>query len=220
MSLSIGVGIFDQADDQEIKDDWEIWQDTVADLQKINMLLEARNLPAHKEPCPSPAVDNRSPNLDFPYRYIHYLRRFYSHIISNPQQLPPPVEDDQDPTEDSLIEEIASPKHHLLWHCDAEGYYVPVDFPIVIEDEDLPGGFLGSSHRLLAELLILAAPLGITLRHGELSDEQVKQLGSGQRPSNTNYNRRDPYSIECQVWLGLFESARLSIMHRAVIYFA
>src|SRR3569833_2181725 len=50
---------------------------------------------------------------------------------------------------------------HLIHHSDCEGYYVPVDFEQVLTDERLPGGYLGSSMRLLTETRTNAAPNGM-----------------------------------------------------------
>ena len=111
-----------------------------------------------------------------------------------------------------MIEAVASPRHHLLWHSDAEGYYVPVDFPEVILDDRIAGSMVGSSVRLLEELKLIAPRLEIALVHGELSDEMASRI-------DQEAEKGGPYWIERLVWFSLFEAARLSIRHGAAIHF-
>lgn len=69
---------------------------------------------------------------------------------------------------------------HLLCHSDCEGFYLPVDFEVVLidsQDQDrIPGGLLGSSYRLRDELLAIAPALGITVSDGELADAEGDRL--------------------------------------------
>lgn len=104
---------------------------------------------------------------------------------------------------------------HLLCHSDAEGFYVPIDFEDVIvdnEDRELPGGLLGSTQRLMAELVTVAPTLGIELKNGELSDAEAKRL-------NREAHKRASFWVEKIVWLSLFEAARISLKYKSVISF-
>jgi hypothetical protein len=105
-------------------------------------------------------------------------------------------------------------RSHLLCHSDAEGFYFPIDFDDVIFDEDgsLPGGMLGSTQRLMQELITLAPYLGIKLQNGELSDSAAARLNEGSEAAG-------PLWIEKCVWLSIFEAARLSLKHKAAIWF-
>jgi hypothetical protein len=82
-----------------------------------------------------------------------------------------------------------------------------------IDDEgELPGGMLGSTQRLMAELVAVAPVLGIELGNGELSDAEAKRL-------NREAAKEASFWIEKMVWLSLFEAARLSLKYKSVISF-
>lgn len=51
----------------------------------------------------------------------------------------------------------------MLLHSDSEGYYVPIEFDgvLIAKNDELAGGMVGSSQRLLAECLRLRDVLGI-----------------------------------------------------------
>lgn len=76
----------------------------------------------------------------------------------------------------------------------------------------LPGGMLGSSYRLLDELVFVAPALGIRLENGKLSDEEAERIDALVDDDNGLYR-------EYVSWLLLYESARLSIEHRTAIVF-
>ncbi|WP_432730346.1 hypothetical protein [Variovorax sp. W6] len=149
------------------------------------------------------------------------------------------VDPTADPKIQALLDGSES---HLLCHSDAEGFYVPIDFQEVLfdgdgsdEDEEeekekdeedyeaegdadleelngLPGGMLGSSQRLLEELVFVAPALGIRLENGKLSDEEAERIDALIDDDNGLYR-------EYVSWLLLYESARLSIEHRTAIVF-
>jgi hypothetical protein len=141
-----------------------------------------------------------------------------------------PLPDDVDPTADPKIQALLDGSaSHLLCHSDAEGFYVPVDFKDVLfdgdsceedDDEDdveegeagLPGGMLGSSCRLLEELVFVAPALGIHLDNGKLSDEEAERIDALIEEDGGLYR-------EYVSWLLLYESARLSIAHKTAIVF-
>ena len=149
------------------------------------------------------------------------------------------VDPTADPKIQALLDGSGS---HLLCHSDAEGFYVPIDFKEVLfdgdgseedDDEDeedeeadhdaegdadieelsgLPGGMLGSSQRLLEELVFVAPALGIRLENGKLSDEEAERIDALIDDDNGLYR-------EYVSWLLLYESARLSIEHKTAIVF-
>ena len=129
-----------------------------------------------------------------------------------------PVEDGVDPSEDPVVEDVLySSQSHLVCHSDAEGFYVPVDFDEVLYsepdgDEQLAGGMLGSSYRLLDELVLVAPALGISLVDGQLSDAEAERIGKLIDADQGLYR-------EYVSWLRLYESARLSIAHKTAIVF-
>lgn len=208
MGLAISVGILADL----LENDPESVDHLRLDFAAINTALRSRKLPAHNEPESLPDLDDRTPIASFPYSSLHYLRRAYAHHVKSPGDGVLEFADDADPTEDPILEEIGSPDHHLLWHSDAEGFYVPIDFPKVIEDTELPGQGLGSSHRLFAELIFVAPALGIHLDGDSLSSEEAERLTS-------IIDDDAALNIEIMVWIALFEAARLSLTHKTAIYF-
>jgi len=208
MGLSITVGILADL----IENDPEGAEFVRDELDVINEVLRQHGLPIHEEPTSLPSLENRSELTDFPYSFLHYLWRFYARRIAYPDQIPPPVVGIEALKRDPVPDKIASPAHHLLWHADGMGYYVPIDFPKVLEDRRIAGAGVGSSVRLRDELIGVAAPLGITLHDGQLSDADATALA--EEPQGEG-----PYWIERLVWLTLFEAARLSIEHGAAIHF-
>jgi len=182
------------------------------ELAMVNEILRKHGLPDHEEPTSLPKLNDRSGLSGFPYSALHCLRRFYARRIDNPDQIPPPLMEGEKPAYDPVVGRITSPRHHLLWHSDCEGYYVPIDFPEVLEDDRIAGGIVGSSVRLLDELVVVAAPLKIALHQRKLNDSDAAGIVKEGKKGG-------PYWLERLVWLNLFEAARLSIEHRAVIHF-
>jgi hypothetical protein len=224
MGLCVTVGILADL----LETDPESAELVRADFDIINTILRQHGLPDHQEPTTLPMLQDRSGVTGFPYSFLHYLRRFYARWldqrqqpfvrrfyarwISKSAQVPPPVHEGEKPALDPVLEKVASPRHHLLWHSDCEGYYVPIDFPRVLGDQRIDGSGIGSSVRLLEELVLVAAPLGIMLHNRQLSDTDANVIAEEEDKSG-------PYWIERLVWLTLFEAARLSIEHRAAIHF-
>jgi hypothetical protein len=209
MGLAVTVGIL--ADLAE--NDPEAVEHVASEFRLINDVLRWNRFREHREPTTLPRLDDRTGVGSFPYSYLHYLRRFYASRIARPDQVPDPVAEGESPTDDAVLEEVGSPSHHLLWHSDCEGYYVPIDFPEVLAGEGIAGAGIGSSMRLLDELKLIAAPLGIVLKEGMLSDADAVAIAEEDEDTG------GPYWIERLVWLALFEAARLSIEHRAAIHF-
>ena len=213
MGLAICVGILADL----IENDPESVEHFEADFAAANRKLAEAGLPPHIEPRTLPPLESRAPLDGLPYSFIHYLRRAYAHRVTTPGWIATPLPEDTDPTEDETLEDVAHMfESHLLCHSDAEGFYLPVDFEDVIfaeEDEtDLPGGMLGSSYRLLEELVLVAPALGITLSDGELSDEEAARIADSMGEDEGLYR-------EIESWLLLYESARLSIAHKTAIVF-
>lgn len=184
-------------------------------LAAANKLLVAEGLPTHNEPTDIVIPSSRALLSSFPYSFIHYLRRAYAHRLADPNWMAAPLADSEDPTEDPLVDaELGMMTSHLICHSDAEGYYVPVDFPEILasDGDDLPGGILGSSQRLHAELVFVAPALGIRLQAGELTDEEAARI-------NDLTEEDDGLNREFSAWLALFEAARLSIEHKTAIVF-
>jgi hypothetical protein len=207
MGVCIGVGIL--ADLAE--NDLESVDEERAHFDVINDVLRRHGLPEHHEPTSFPEPLRQYGPGGFPYSFLHYLRRFYARWIARRGLVPPPVREGERPADDPILEEVASPKHHLLWHSDCEGYYVPIDFPEVLEDRRLTGLWLGSSVLLREELIGIAAPLGIELHDGQLREADARAIDEESESGG-------PYWIERLVWLTLFHAACLSIESKSAIY--
>ncbi|MGW4241861.1 hypothetical protein [Nocardia sp. NPDC004722] len=185
-------------------------------LDAINKVLSDNGLPAHEEPRVHGMATARHHVSSFPYSMIHYLRRAYAHAITNPDQPLTPVAEDERASEDPLVEEVTYDFDcHLICHSDCEGYYVPIDFEHVLpgdEEDSIPGGILGSSNRLMRELVYVAPYLGITLIDGELPDSEAHSLCEAD-------DEDEPLGRERMVWLTLFENARVSLANNTLITF-
>lgn len=208
MGLSISVGIL--ADLQE--NDPEMAEEVAKEFDLINALLAKHGLPRHVEPREMVTWSDPVKLCGFPYSWIHYLRRYAAHRQAFPDRVPPILPPRQEATTDPILAQIASPKSHLMWHSDCEGFYVPIDFAEVIESDRISGGMLGSSQRLLAELRPLGAPLGFTLDHDIVPKAQIQD-------TITAMEKESPLFIERTTWLMLFDAAKFSVAFKAAIVF-
>ena len=85
---------------------------------------------------------------------------------------------------------------------------------MIYADEGLEiegGGIIGSSQRLLAELIHVAPLLEITLEKDDtLSDAEAK----------TSMDESHRYFLERAVWFAAFETAEYSVKHKTLIVFS
>jgi hypothetical protein len=107
---------------------------------------------------------------------------------------------------------------HLILHSDAEGYYVPEEFPLVIfpaESLKVPGAMIGSVPRLREECRTLAKlldiPDGLDLDADELL-EAAEKPGSGG-------TRWQQYGIESFSCIRLLAACQASLNTGAAIVF-
>lgn len=212
MGLAIEIGSLAAAlaDDPEDAD----WIEDA--LATVNRVLKAERLPAHVEPREPVPERSRAAVTGFPYSTLHYLRRVYAHRARDAGWIATPFPADDDPAADAEVEvQTEQFTSHLLCHSDSEGFYLPIDFPDVIfssEDDDIAGGMLGSSQRLLAELRVVAPALGIALQDGVLSDAEAGRV-------NAVVIANGPLWAEHAAWIALFEAARLSVAYGTAIEF-
>jgi hypothetical protein len=212
MGLAVSVGVL--ADLNE--DDAEGAEWFRESLREVNQVLAENGLPQHDEPDRLPFMEFRAAG-SFPYSFLHHLRRVYARLISDPDWTPTPTREGEDPSEDSVLDEVTLlMESHLLCHSDCEGFYLPVDFDdVLIDDKDqgrIPGGLLGSSYRLKDELVHIAPALGVRLDNGQISDSEFERL-------DQETLAEEGLWIEKLVWLTLFEACRLSIEHKSAIQF-
>jgi len=210
MGIAISVGILaDLIENDPEGADW-----VREEIEQINIVLSERGLPPHIESESLPPLNSRESVGGFPYPFVHYLRRTYAHIRADSSWQPTPILEGQDPIKDTVYRQTENNDFdsHLLCHSDAEGYYVPIDFDEVIADERVSGEMLGSSIKLMDELVKVAPYLNIPLINGYLNDETAELLDQEGEDSS-------PFWIERLVWFVLYENARLSIKYKAVIHF-
>lgn len=228
MGLSIEVGFL--ADMLSADEEGAQW--FRGELIRLNSFLQSSGLSAHVEPeqCPIWSADMLG------YSGLHCLRRLAAHIDLR-GSLPEPggndsaddrtlnryykLWDDRTPT--FVARMLGKPKKvghydHLIHHSDAEGFYVPQDFPEVLfppEDLRIPGGMVGSSIRLLDEVQRLAAILELPLDMDEEHDalwEAAESQGEGEL-------RWQRYGVESFICLRLYRAAESSIKHSSLIVF-
>jgi nucleotide-binding universal stress UspA family protein len=104
------------------------------------------------------------------------------------------------------------PFAHLIDHSDADGYYVPVEFPdpLVAGDE-----MVGSSQQLLAECEALAAALGIP----DDLDPEAEVLWAASEGQTEGGELWQRYGVESFVCVRLRAAARHSVRTGAAIAF-
>jgi len=163
----------------------------------------------HTEPSEIPEIELRSIG-SFPYSYLHYLRRVFA--LDKIGKAITPLSGDLKPEDDELIREAyQSLDSHLLCHADDEGYYVPVEFNDVIFDEAVPGGMLGSSQKLLSEIISIAQHIDVDVNGQDISTTTKEALAKA--------DESHQFSIERTVWFNLFENCKISLEHNTVISF-
>jgi hypothetical protein len=219
MGLSISVG--NLADCIDYPDDAECFCEEIA---QVNEVLAEEGLPQHQEPEILPVMTNRAKLSAYSYSYLHHLRRIYARTIDNPNWIPTPTPRDESAADDEVVEDLTYMfDSHLLCHSDSEGFYLPIEFNEVIVDSNkqdrIPGGLLGSSYRLMEELVFIAPKLGIELDNGHLSDAEVVKIEIEIQLEEEDESQEGLW-IEKIVWLSLFEAARLSLEYKTAICFA
>jgi hypothetical protein len=214
MGLAVNVGVLASLLEENDQEAAEWFREA---LIGVNQLLDEVGLPRHNEP-EKISPHSRSALTGFPYSYLHHLRRFYARAIGDPDRSPEPTPEGQSPADDPVLQdELSMMSSHLLCHADDAGFYLPIEFDdIILDPKDLkrvPGGFLGSSFRLMAELISTAPQLGIGIENGHLADTEANRI-------NKDIEAQSSLWIEKAVWLSLFEAARLSIEYKSAIDFS
>jgi hypothetical protein len=182
----------------------------------INEVLKEAGLSEHEEP--ETIAPHRG--LTFArcaYSSLNYFRCLYAFMLSNPGRSPGAALTWGDRTEQPVLRNWTPPlSSHLLHHSDCEGFYLPIEFDEVLFDTKnlgrIPGGVLGSSFRLIEELVSIAPQVGIIIENGNLSDREVEKICQEREAESEFSNVK-------AVWLSLFEAARLSIESKSAILF-
>lgn len=176
-------------------------------IASASAVLVDNGLPAFSEPETVVRVERRG-CASFPYSFLHHLRRAFAYHRSG--QTPP--DGDMLPEHDAVIaDESTMFESHLLCHSDAEGYYLPIDFPEPIFDDAVPGGMLGSSQGLLRELIEVAPAIAIPLTDGRPSPATEDELAAIVDEGRWWRARL--------VWFALYQAARISVQQQTAIVF-
>lgn len=212
MGLSIVVGVLADAGDDEYA------ERVRADFAAIGELLERAGTGRWTEP--GPGGEGGAEFDAWGYSGLHALRRLAVHLAAD-GRLPEPLDGDRRASEDPLLRTVyetepgdpPGPFDHLVHHSDCEGYYVPVDFARVVVDATAPGGYLGSSVRLLEETRRLAGALGLPEDLDPYSEELFDAADDGE-PAAEGWQR---YGVESYACLHLLHAARLSVSTGAAL---
>lgn len=215
MGLSVEVGYLSDllsADEDGAKSFLE-------EIAVLNTYLSSCGLVPHQEPesCEVYSADM------FGYSGLHYLRRIAAHLELR-GKLPEPGDRDasKDPVLENYFDLVNSSRKrgydHLIYHSDAEGFYLPQQFDTVRfppEELKIPGGMLGSSPQLLAEMKRLAQALQLPLDL-DPEAEEVWEAADSQGEGDLMWQR---YGVESFICLRLFHAAQHSIANSALIVF-
>jgi hypothetical protein len=175
MGLALEVGIL--ADLKRA--DPEGFQYHADAMSRLNEFFAASGLPEHVEPTECEPWSGEM----LGYSGLHDLRRIAAYLdCGAPLPSPSSGEAADDPMIDAYFASVTarrpgllsrlfrSPREfrrefdHLIFHSDAQGYYLPIDFATVQfphEELEIPGAMVGSVPRLTSELLRIARALGI-----------------------------------------------------------
>ncbi|HEV7935705.1 MAG TPA: hypothetical protein VGP70_25740 [Actinomadura sp.] len=234
MGLNVVVGVFSEFDEDES-------QEFAEDFAVVRRELAAVGFPDWQEP--ELGEDEVVVQDMYGYSGLHHLRRVAAHLAASGEMPASAGEDpERDPVlmaayQNGPVRFLAtggtSVEHngpagsagglnggrrafdHLIQHSDADGYYVPVDFVPVLRGDDLLGGYLGSSQRLLEECLLIAEALDLSIDLDPESDE-VQRAVDGEVEEPATWQRHGIASYTC---LQLIGAAWHSIRTGAAIAF-
>jgi hypothetical protein len=153
------------------------------------------------------------------YSGLHYLRRIAAYLGQG-KEVPGPG--NKDATKDPILAQyydlMAPGFEHLVLHSDAEGFYVPRDFPNVLFPSDelkVPGCMIGSSVRLLDECKRLATWLELPLDI-EPESEEVWEAADDPKSEGPKWMQFGVESFSC---IRLIKAAEASIKTGGAIVF-
>jgi hypothetical protein len=201
-------------------------------FERLSRLLVADGLKAHVDPEGLTDEEVWSGEMHG-YYGLHRLRRIAAHLALD-LGLPGPAKDDAfDPvaeryhaqaTGGGLLSKLFRRRPakldfaHLMLHSDAEGFYLPQDFPDVFIPHSrakIAGEMVGSAPRLLDECRRLAAALAIPDGLDPWGDEVTEALAQP-APAAQGWRR---YPVETFGCLQLMAACEASIRTGAAIVF-
>lgn len=230
MGLALVVGILSDLK----KEDPEGFAAHSGYFDGANALLAANKAAPHEEPTDGEVWDAEM----YGYSGLHYLRRLAAHVDMG-GKLPGPGDENSSDDErlaayfqdvidgtPGFLQSLLGKKSkflrgfdHLIVHSDAEGFYLPADFPEVLFGDDqteIPGGMVGSAPRLLKECerlaRILEIPPDITK-----DSEELWVAADTQGEGDAVWQQ---YGVESFTCVALIEGCRKSIETGAALVFS
>lgn len=184
-------------------------------LARVNVQLRAHGLPTHAEPAEAPPWAPSLPNR-LPLDALRRLRRVMAHHLMRPGWPVEPLPPGADPREDPVMAEAAERRdNHLIHHAELEGFYLPISFSQVVRDPTgttIPGGWVGSSHRLAEELREIAPLIDLPrIEGGATIPEHVSERVARERDAGASFH------AERRAWLLHLEAAEASLAHGLAI---
>src|SRR5258708_7059535 len=117
MGLAVAVGAL--ADLKKNNEEGAEW--LRKSFEEANQVLVSEGVAPNYEPETVPPLRFRSSLDGYPYSFLHYLRRIYARLADNPKWKPVPCGEDEDPSEDAIVDSQCTLfNSHLLCHSDAE----------------------------------------------------------------------------------------------------
>ncbi len=205
MSVTIDVGLsWVEAEDRSLVS-WHV--------VRLNVELSSRGVAPISEAESLAGISSRARFQTLSSTALQTLRHVAMHRSARPSYKARPLGPAFSTFEDGIFPDTYTNTEHFLYHSDSEGFYVPRAFDEVISSDDVYGQDVGSSFHLRKELAALAPALDITLGHdGSLSDAEAERI-------NEIAGSRGALSREHAAWIALYEAARLSIDHDALIVY-
>lgn len=138
-------------------------------LQVINRVLGAAGLPPYLGPAGGQHLCLRIGS----YSTLSGLMHHMAELALGPRPLGPSYQDHLVAGYSEKYPDAEPVFQHVALHSDCDGYFVPLDFPRVLDgrDEQLVGRFLGSAVRVRAECEFLADLYAFPLHRDPVPEE-------------------------------------------------
>jgi hypothetical protein len=245
MGLTIAVGLLADEINAGEDGDTEFLQEN---LERLNSVLKRAGLSPHHEPIEIAQNETFSADL-IGYNGLHMVRRLAAYrTLADVLPTPIPYSSEEDPEASTYYKlhksycakppngflaklfgarpskPVRPPFRHLMFHSDAEGFYVPQAFEDVIFAHDNPndglGGMVGSSYGLLEECLQLAAGISLPANFDpEAHDLEDAINGRGGAYQGANGQTWGLYPVEAYCLGQLILGCQASIKNKAVLAF-
>ncbi len=179
------------------------------DLETINKLLQREGVQQYDDTPQEQVLVNRAACSSFPSIIYSILCRLVAYGYAKLPQLPPLQDGNVIDEDEVLVEEMNMLRSHIICHSDSEGYFVPVNFNEPIMDDDIWGGALCSSIKVMEELINCAYLIGINVEDNAISDKEAE---------NINLTLKDhPFFAERIAWFAMYEAARISVKNNVLV---